>query len=463
MKSLILITVLFSNLNLSCVYSNYKDKQREIEDSIALAKASQIQHENNLDYSNADISKDSLDIKLYELIAYSYDMSEETLLKKMDILLKSGAKPDALVEITYSVRKPGSYIPIIKEFYQNKYRNYTTITTSVHAAAGCHKTQVMKKLVENGANLNIQDKDGRYPIDFAIKNNDPEMVNFMMDKGCDIKKANLAMCENVNMLESLVTKGADAKTIDINFALTDKQKLKRVLDLKPDINGKELDFNLIMNDNELFDIMIANGLKPEAKGKFPDGCPAIIAAIKYNNFNAFSKLHKMGADLNMVCQSGFMETPMQTAVYYQRMDVIRYLLEHKVNPNEKDWTGKSVLYKAVGTDNDQIINILIDAGAKIDDHQYFEKTPLMEAANSGHYISAQTLINRKANLNFRNKYGETALLLAVKKNDLPMIKLLIENGASTDNGQGSKSLIEIAREENAPNMIIEYLKSKGAK
>ncbi len=466
MKTILFLTFIFTFLQLSCVFSNYEERHRQdiqnqidslaIQDSLAANNLIQI------DYSKLDISKDSLDIKLYELIENSSGMNEELLLKNIDFLIEKGAKPDVLVEITYSVRKPGTYIPIIKEFYTNKYRDYTTATTAVHAAAGCRKINVMKKLVSHGANVNIFNADKIYPIDIAISADDIPMVNYLIEAKADLKKANLAVSQNISLIEQLVKAGANPKTININFALSNRAVLIRLLALKPDLKTAELDFSILMKDDELFDLLINNGLSPNVEGKFPDACPAIIAAIKYNNFRIFKKLHSMGADLNGVCRAGFGETPLQSAIYYQNIDVLNYLIENKVNPNEKDWTGKSVLYKACGTDNDQIINILIDAGANIEYHGYFGKTALMESANSGNYIAAQTLINRKANVNFTDEDGKTALVMAIKHNDLAMIKLLVESGAKTNIKYESKTMVQLAEEEKAPQMIVEYLKKQSS-
>jgi len=464
MRTIFASSLVIFFLQISCVFSNYKEQhQQEIQrqvDSLTLIQTNIADNHHQIDYSKLDISKDSLNIKLIELIESSAEYEEDLLLKNIDILIQKGAKPDALIEITYSVRKPGTYIPIIKEFYNNKYREYKTVTTAVHVAAGSRKTYIMKKLVNLGAKVNIVNADKVYPLDIALKVDDVEMVNYLIEIGADLKKANLAMSENISLIEQLVKLGANPKTININFALSNKTVLKQLLALKPDLTATELDFSILMKDDELFDLLINNGLSPNAQGKFPDACPAIIAAIKYDNYRIFIKLHQLGADLKGICRAGFGETPLQTAIYYQRIDVLKYLIENKVNPNEKDWTGKSVLYKACSTDNDQIINILIDAGASIDYNEYFGKTPLMESANSGFYISAQALINRKANVNFKNDDGETPLVYAIKHNDLAMIKLLVENGAKTNLTYESKTMVQLAQDNNAPQMILEYLKKQ---
>jgi ankyrin repeat protein len=55
----------------------------------------------------------------------------------------------------------------------------------------------------------------------------------------------------------------------------------------------------------------------------------------------------------------------------------------------------------------------------------------MHAIDYDEYISAQTLINEGVNVNYKNKYNESCLSVAIKEANLPMIKLLIENGADT--------------------------------
>jgi ankyrin repeat protein len=150
---------------------------------------------------------------------------------------------------------------------------------------------------------------------------------------------------------------------------------------------------------------------------------------------------------------------LQAAIYYQQIEFIVFLLEHKISPNEKDWTGKSALILACNTDNDQIINLLLDKGAELEYSGYFGNTPLMNAVQYQHYISAETLIKRKANVNFSSKYGETALTLAIANNDYAMIKLLVESGANPKIKYEGKNLVEYAQEKEASPAVVQYLKN----
>lgn len=115
---------------------------------------------------------------------------------------------------------------------------------------------------------------------------------------------------------------------------------------------------------------------------------------------------------------------------------------------------------ACNTDNDEVIKTLLDAGAKLEYNGYFSKTPLLHAVEYDKYISANCLIENKANVNYRKKNGMTPLFAAIKRNNFPMIKLLIESGAKTDVKFESKNIVQFAEEEDAAPAVVNYLKKQ---
>ncbi len=421
---------------------------------------SEIDENSDIDYSSIEISKDSIDIALYELIASSDKMNSDTLVKNIEILISKGANPNSVVTIRGSARKAGTYIPIIKHFYKNKYRSYTYTSTVFHAAVAKGNIKIVQKLIDLGAKSGIPTKNSDYPIDIAIMSDDVNMISFLLDNGSDIKKINLADSKNIDLIEKLVKLGADPNTIDINFVLNNKSELKRLLALNPGMQNLELDFSILFNDDELLDLLLKNGLPLKTKGTFPDNCPLIFGAVKYRNIKALDKLIDLGANKSERCKTGFGETPLLLAIYEKNAKIVEYLLQKGVSPNEKEWTDKSALLNAAETDNDEIIYLLIDADAQIEYNKYFGKTALMQAVDRKKYISVQALVNRGANINYKNKYGETPLVLAIRENDFPIMKLLIESGAKINIKYKRKTLIEYAKEENASPMIIDYLKNQ---
>jgi len=418
-----------------------------------------IHPKDTIDFNAFEISKDSLDIELFNILSEYNSYSEDKLLQNIEILINKGADPNALVEYSYSVRKAGTYIPIIKHFYKNKYRTYSDYSTPFLEAVNSNSYNIVSKMISLKADVNRPNKSEIFPIDVALKNDNKKIIDLLIQNGCNVVFANLSASENIDMIEKFVSLGADSETIDINFALENEQTLKRILKLNPDINNSELDYRLIFRDENILDILLEAGLNNTSRGKFPDDDPLILGAIKYGDINTVKKLQNAGIDIFYKNRGKTSDCPFLEVIKSKRIDLIKYYIEQGANVNDKDWTRKSALVIAVDTDNDEIIKLLIDAGANKEYSGYFYKTPLMHAIDYDEYISAQTLINEGVNVNYKNRYNESCLSVAIKEANLPMIKLLIENGADVNTMYKKMNMVEYAKSVDAPNMIINYLEN----
>ncbi len=411
------------------------------------------------DFTKIEISDDSLDLALFNMMLESEKYTEEEIIQNAEYLIKKGANPNVSIEYKYSVRKLGTYIPVIKYFYNNKYRHYTTTSTAFLEAVNTKNRTIVNKFIELNADVNQASKAGMYPINLALTNNSEDIIDLLIQHHCDISVIDLSLSKDIDLIEKLVKQGVNPKTIDINFTINDAQTLNRLMRLHPDVNAYPLNYRKIFSNDTLLSYLLKNGLNNSARGDFSDDCPLIYGAIKYGDIKTVVKLKEAGINIHKNC-GGIKSPVLFEIIKSQKIDFLDYYLNtEKVNPNTKDWTDKSALLIAVNTDNDEIIKILIKAGANMEYTGYFKDTPLMNAAKFDKYISAQTLINLGANINYKSKYGETALTIAINRKKLAMIKLLVENGANTKIKYKNLSLSEYARSKEAPNMIIEYLKS----
>ena len=448
----------------SCVRNSKKKKKDEFTDSLKNSLMSDYEKElkvyskDTVDFSKIKFSEDSVDIALFNLMLAGDDYSEMKLIVNIEILINKGANPNAVIEYKYSVRKVGTYIPVIKYFYKNKYRTHTANSTSFHEAVNSGKINVIKKFIKLKTDINAPSKSGVYPVDLAVSNDYFEILKLLKDNNCNFSVANLSLSKNIDIIEWMVAEGADAETIDINFAIEDTESLKRVLKLKPDLSKQEINYETVFNNEKILDILLEAGMGDGVRGKFPNECPLIYGAVRYGDLNTIKKLKKYGLNIHAKCRQGSSETPVLYVVKLQKKDILEYyLFEENSNPNQKDWTKRSALLFAVNTDNDEIIKLLLKAGANLEYSGYFSKSPLMHAVDYDRYISAQTLIEAGANVNFISKHNRTPLILSVKKKNFPMIKLLVENGADTKKLYKGLTLSQYAKSVEAPAMIIQYL------
>jgi len=154
--------------------------------------------------------------------------------------------------------------------------------------------------------------------------------------------------------------------------------------------------------------------------------------------------------------------------------VAEYLLEKGIDTNATDYLGLTPLHAAAALGREEIVKILVDAGASLnlkapgDDNltpldYAFERentgiarllikngadispgvsvkisdeqgmTPLHWAIEAGRRRSVQTLVKKDAGVNAANEAGKTPLHLAADQNDTVSVKVLIENGAGINN------------------------------
>jgi len=101
--------------------------------------------------------------------------------------------------------------------------------------------------------------------------------------------------------------------------------------------------------------------------------------------------------------------------------------EKGANLNIQNEEGETALMIASGGDYTDIVRLLIEAGANLNIQNEDGKTALMFASNTD---IVRLLIEAGANLNLQNNDGHTALITATKRNDIEIVRLLIEAGAA---------------------------------
>ena len=124
------------------------------------------------------------------------------------------------------------------------------------------------------------------------------------------------------------------------------------------------------------------------------------------------------------------ESNFAAAVQEGKYEIVRLFLEAGFSASQRDTRGTPVLSIAVRNSHYEIASLLLEYGAEVnlysEDRSY---SALMEAAQLGDLKTAQLLFSKNANTNIQSKDGQTALILAVGRQDVPMVKLLIEHNA----------------------------------
>ena len=95
-------------------------------------------------------------------------------------------------------------------------------------------------------------------------------------------------------------------------------------------------------------------------------------------------------------------------------------------------TGETALHIVVENGSETYLTFLLQRGANPNVRDNAGNAPIVMAANKGRNDLVERFIAGKANVNYGNSNGETALIAAVRRRDLSMIQSLLAAGADPD-------------------------------
>jgi ankyrin repeat protein len=122
--------------------------------------------------------------------------------------------------------------------------------------------------------------------------------------------------------------------------------------------------------------------------------------------------------------------------------------------SSRDQRGSTPLILAGYYNQAEVVRLLLDQGAAVDEKDGSGNTALMGACFKGYTGIAEILIEAGANVNERNGMGGTCLIFAVTFNREPMARLLLEKGARVDaKDPEGKTAVDHARSQGLPNLI----------
>lgn len=183
-----------------------------------------------------------------------------------------------------------------------------------------------------------------------------------------------------------------------------------------------------------------------------------------------------GAQVDLALPQG--ETPLMLASRTSGVDAVRLLIEHGANVNVvEQWQGQTPLMYAAAYDRGEVAAALIAAGADVNARtpindlperihavRYFVEiplagfTPIMFAARSGAVDAIKALAAGKADLNAKTPEGFSPLVIALDNLHFDAAKVLVEAGASADDG----GLVALVEARNRVNYVGEFQVPTGA-
>ncbi|KAH6886789.1 ankyrin repeat-containing domain protein [Thelonectria olida] len=302
-------------------------------------------------------------------------------------------------------------------------------------------------LLRSGVDINIDTEAAPF---WPLKSDKPDVLRYLSDKGIDLNRVlmpkdrpsggrthGVARCTpvqftaergNVEMLQLLLDLGAD-------------------LDRLPGPDGTTLQYGLLSKNKEMVDFLLEKQAKVDDDSVADQS--AICKAITWNMPELVPRLLDSGANVNANEQG---ESPLAVAYIDGHQDLVellrkhgarfskhdaqvaidaiekeelidlKWLLEHGLDPNAKNYS-RSAIESAMCKTDTAAIELLIEKGANLsgEECQY----ALIKACKTGHIEMATVVLNSGQDFDLDQALREAVY----SPNNTAMMKMLVERGA----------------------------------
>lgn len=279
---------------------------------------------------------------------------------------------------------------------------------SLRAACERGDLATVRELVASGVSINIPKKDGwrSYPLHIAAWHGNGELIKLLLELGADrtVHDGNglLPIHVAADKEESLATEAVrlllDEKTI--NLACIHSQRTA-------------LHYAASKNNLEVVSLLIEKGASVQARSQNEN--TALHMAIEEagthkredNRYGTILRILDAGAPIDAANWLG--ESPLHTACYYDMPDIVQTLIDAGARIDLQDLERKLPIHVAARSNQPESIAALLKAGAEIDATDKKLNTPLHSACARGNFEAARMLVEHGANTQAKDIHGSTAM------------------------------------------------------
>ncbi|XP_034048571.1 ankyrin-1 isoform X1 [Thalassophryne amazonica] len=281
-------------------------------------------------------------------------------------------------------------------------------------AAQENHLEVVKFLLENGANQSLPTEDGFTPLAVALQQGHENVVALLINYGTKGKVRLPAL--------HIAARNDDTRTAAVLLQN----------DPNPDVLSKTgftpLHIAAHYENLSVAQLLLNRGANVNFTPK--NGITPLHIASRRGNVIMVRLLLDRGAQIDAKTKDEL--TPLHCVARNGHARIIEILLEHGAPIQAKTKNGLSPIHMAAQGDHMDCVRQLLQYNAEIDDITLDHLTPLHVAAHCGHHRMAKVLLDKGAKANARALNGFTPLHIACKKNHMRSMDLLLKHSASLE-------------------------------
>ena len=315
--------------------------------------------------------------------------------------------------------------------------------TALMKAAGQGHIEVVRFLVEQGAYLNIHNRQEQNALMFAAAGGHLAVLVFLIDSGADAR----------NPFDLFYDYRAGPQDPLMWAAYNGHLDVVKLL----------LEYAKLINDNS------------------SRAWAALGWAAYRGHLDIVHFLLEYGVDINTYPQSfnfGSGPTALMLAAYGGQLEVVRLLLENgaDIHIRTAEWlsvqtdlgtiyfqeVGGNALMIAITQGHAEVVRLLLEHWMweySADGRDDYGTSVLMYAAAAGDIEMARLLLENGAPINVQTDVGTTALMFAAAFGRVEMVRFLVENGADIHIQNGHNYTVLSLAEERGHQEVVDFLRS----
>jgi ankyrin repeat protein len=309
-------------------------------------------------------------------------------------------------------------------------------------------TKELKKKIDY--NLNIKDEQDNYLLSYAVLFNKINVIKLLLDKGANI---DIIDHKNRTLLYIAIKYGYD-DIIDLFINYNKNNIGISIFDILDINNNVPLHYAIKFNNYNVTKKLLDNGANPNNKNN--KGYNSLHIAIYNKNIDIINLILNYNIDINMKTNTG--ENALHIACNLQLIDVVNLLIKNKIDIDAQDYNNEfSSLHYCVNINNIKLINILIKNNVNINTQDIIGNTPIHYAIIENN-VEILLLLNSVKNidLNLWNYDGNIPLNIVLNMyndnnidniNDYYIV-LLKDSDLNIQNNEGNSCLHLICKYKN---------------
>ena len=312
--------------------------------------------------------------------------------------------------------------------------------TALMKAAGQGHIEVVRFLVEQGADLDVRNRQDQNALMFAAAGGHLAVVVFLIDRGADMSPVGFLYSYEYGPYTPLMWAAYNGQLDVVNLLLEYGDIIR--ISGSP---GFALGWAAYRGHLDVVNLLLEYGVQLNPGRllgkKRGSGTTALMLAAYGGHLEVVRFLLENGADIHVYTAKWLSVQTGLGTIYFQEIggnalmlaidqghaEVVRLLLEHwmwEYSADGRDDYGQTALMYAAAAGDLEMARLLLENGAPVNAQTDVGTTALMFAAAFGHAEMVRFLVENGADIHIQNGYNYTALSLAEERGHQEVVDFL---------------------------------------